>query len=146
MTTTDTIPVAIREAGPGDEGFLFRTWLEGHRVGSPAFGSRLRKDAYFALHHDKVERLLSRSQVWIACLEDAPDVIAGYIVVEQPNVIHWAFIRDGFKRLGILRLLIAASGLPSNLDGVEYSHDSADCYRFLRASFPRAWFNPYRAC
>lgn len=141
----EIIPVAIREMGPDDEGFVYRTWLEGHRVGSPAYGTRMRKDDYFALHHPKAERILARAKVWIACPEDAPNVIAGYIIAEPPKVVHWVFVRDGFKKLGLMRLLLAATGLPSNLDGVEYSHDSADLYRFLRGKFPRAWFNPYRA-
>lgn len=146
QTQPEAIPVSIRPREDGDEAFLYRTWLEGHRVGSPAFGVRLRKTAYFTLHHPKCERLLGRSTVWIACPSDAPQVIAGYIVAE-PAVpcIHWLFVREGFKRLGLARLLIAATGLPSDLEGVEFSHDSADYYRHLRLRFPKAIFNPYRA-
>jgi hypothetical protein len=140
----EPIPVAIRPAEAGDEGFLYRTWLEGHRVGSPAFGLRIRKTAYFKLHHPLVERILSRSRIWIACSYSDPDVIAGYIVAEPPGVLHWVFIREGFKRMGLMRLLITAAGLPSNLEGVEFSHDSADYYRHLRSRFPKAIFNPYR--
>lgn len=145
QTQPDVIPVAIRVAGQGDEGFLYRTWLEGHRVGSPAFGLKLRKSAYFDLHHPIVERLLSRSRVWIACPVDTPDVIAGYVVAEPPSVLHWVFVREGFKRLGLMRLLLAAAGFPSNLEGVEFSHESADYYRHLRSRFPQAFFNPYRS-
>lgn len=41
----------------------------------------------------------------MAVLEDAPDVIVGYSVLES-EILHWIFIKPVFRKLGIFKDLV----------------------------------------
>lgn len=40
----------------------------------------------------------------MACLEDEPDVVLGYVVA-SPGVVHWIFVKKAWRELGIARKL-----------------------------------------
>ena len=136
----------IRTALPADRSFILATWLNGHRHGS-AFASRLTNETYFPNHHAVVEAILGApdTKVFVACHPEDQDVIFGYLVTEGGSAIHWAHVKREFRRAGLLRSLIAASAFPSDLKGIEYSHDSRLYRQHLEARFPEAGFNPYLA-
>jgi hypothetical protein len=135
----------IREGRLDDRGFVLSTWLKGYRYGS-SFGRRIRNGIFFRNHHALAEEALSRSVVLVATLEDDPNVIVGYVVVEpgEPSTIHWLHVKEPFRRNCVAVTLLGATGLPPDLKGVEYSHASDDAFGFLQRRFPEATYNPYR--
>jgi hypothetical protein len=74
--------------------------------------------------------------VRVACLPDAPDVILGYLVREG-HIVHWAYVKKPFRRLGILRAL--AAGVPPDF---LYTHRTIDAEPIVRR-FPQSSYDPY---
>ncbi len=48
------------------------------------------------------------TQVLVACLKDDPNVILAYLVYE-PDVIHYAYTKGAFRRLGLAKALVQDS-------------------------------------
>lgn len=140
--------IAIRPWNPDtDLPFLLSTWLRSYKHNSQ-FASRIRNHVFFKWHHDLLERALSRptTRVLVATLPDAQDVIVGYFVHEAQDVpvAHWVYVKADFRKFGVAKALIAASALPPNLKGVEFTHASHDWFDFLERRFPEAVYCPYR--
>lgn len=103
--------IGIREFAPGDEAFVYETWLKGAKRACYDF-KRVRDSVYYPRQHDVVERALNRSRVLVAHPAGDPDTILGYVVAEPtrtPAVIHWCFVRLVWRRFGIASRLIEAA-------------------------------------
>lgn len=152
----------IRPAEPDDVGLVVDTWLEGYRRGSP-WARRLTNDVFFAHHGPVVAALLGRSSVLCACDPGDRRVVYGYAVFEPSTpegpAIHWVYVKKIMRRLGIGRRLLAATGLPPDLAGVNVTHPTYAWFATRRLDssgdvavpgrsgleehFPRAVHNPY---
>lgn len=53
---------------------------------------------------------MNRSSASIACSPEDPDVIVGYLVYE-PKTIHYVYVKEAFRKLGICRRLLVEAGL-----------------------------------
>lgn len=120
MTLAAPVPqpaIRIRPRLADDTALISATWkqsfwresLWGHAVRWPVFNAGFSK---------VVERLLARSTVLVACDPGSDDDILGYLVFE-PGALVWAFVKPAFRRAGIFTALLAATGLPKDLLGIE---------------------------
>jgi hypothetical protein len=139
--------VLIREATAEDLPFIFGTWLN-HFHGNSYFAKRIRNGVYFRYHHLLAERILSRptTRVLLATLSDDPLVILGYLVVEQnakEHVVHFAFVKKPWQRMGLARDLVSEAGVPSDLAGVSYTHPTYQWWQELEPKYPQSIYNPY---
>lgn len=141
----------IRDIREGDLPFVFQTWLKSFKTDSH-FAHRIRDTVYFPNHHLIVEILLERATTLVACLEDDEDVILGYLTFERDlrgmPVLHYAFVKEAWRRNGVARSLYAASGLPADLESVHLSHANRFWFSTrdrpgLEDQFPGAIYNPY---
>jgi hypothetical protein len=120
--TTSGAP-RIRQAVPGDVAFLSSTWKQQYKFES-VWANRIRWSVFANGHDRVVQRLLSRSSALIACDPETEDEIFGYLVYEsQPDkLLHFAYTKPAFRHAGIFRSLLAETGFPPDLAGVEVTH------------------------
>lgn len=73
---------------------------------------------FFNYHHRLIERILDRAACIMARSEG---VIVGYIVFE-PGIVHYVYIKQAFRTLGIATSLFKSSGL--DIDTCCYTHST----------------------
>jgi hypothetical protein len=85
---------------------------------------------YILLQNDCVIR--------IAALPDNVDVILGYLVY-QPGILHYVFVKEGFRKLGIAKDLVIQSDLK---DDCKCTHKTEWVYKILR-KYPDITYDPF---
>lgn len=139
--------VMHRQGQEGDINFIYATWLQALYYGNgwsrnvePVAGapvdiySSMDRDVFFKNYNNIIQKILIKPSVSvnIACLIEDPDVILGYSVTE-PEVLHFVFVKDVWRRMGIARDLIPA-------DTKTVTHLT----RIGRGLKPKEWgFNPF---
>lgn len=99
--------VRLRKARAGDVGFITSSWLKSLRDSTTYWGVENRD--YYTHHHNVLARLLARCAVFVAVLDDDPDHIVGFIcyeVYQGAIVIHYVYIKFGFRKLGIADMVV----------------------------------------
>lgn len=143
-----TLPGLITRPGTSaDYPCVLSSWLKGYRYGS-SYGRAQRNGVFFPDHQAIALDILARptAQLLVACLEDMPTTIAGFLVHERstPPVLHWVYVKDSLRRHGVASMLLRAAALPHDLAGVELSHASDDWYGFLKQARPLAVYRHSR--
>lgn len=102
----------IRSIKEADVAFIFSTWLRGLYYGNSWF-KEIPKDIFMESYHRVVEQILARPDVQgrVCCLKEDQDTILGYAVLEpKRSAIHWLYVKDAWRRFGIAKALVPASG------------------------------------
>ena len=99
--------IKIRDAHPEDINFIYATWLRSYRRDSDV-GRQARNLVYYKEYNKVIDHLLTSSTIKVACLDDDEVVILGYAVFDRDN-IHYVFVKEAFRRLGIAKRLIESS-------------------------------------
>lgn len=117
------------------------SWVNSYR--NAAF-SRENTDAiYFKYHRHLALQLLASSQVLVACSEEDPDIVYGWICVEpDQETLHYIYVKHPFRRQGIAKSLLKASGFGPTGELV-FSHRTRSSDRRLQRY--RKVYNLYRA-
>lgn len=100
-----TSPFVVREMQPGDEGYVYETWLSDLREADSSF---LPNDLWFPAHREVLRRVLEAPGTSSVVLADAvdPSIIYGYLV-RDPNFLHWIHIRRGkWRQKGLAKSLL----------------------------------------
>lgn len=109
---------AIRPMDAGDEGFVYRAWLEGFwpHSGAPLVMS---KSEWLPRFHDVIKMLLRRADggCIIAHVEGQPASLIGF-AASGHGCLHWCYIKQAFRGLGIATEMIRRL----NLDDKVCSH------------------------
>lgn len=103
------LPIVFRPANVNDVPFLFKTWLiDYHKVHPFNF---IPTDIYKPVQTNIIQQLIQKTPVIICCLDDDPNQIVGYLVAqpygESSILIHWAHIKAIYRRMGILKEMLA---------------------------------------
>lgn len=65
---------------------------------------------YYYQHHKVLEEVIPRSIVLVACADDNPDQILGWICAETVNgpalVIHYVYVKYAMRKWGIAKQLV----------------------------------------
>lgn len=99
-----TKKLTIRQAGYGDESFIYSTWLRGLYYGNDWF-RKIDKKSFFEKYRQVVAHLLSKSNITVACLSEDPEVIVGYCV-HSGTVLHWVYVKRSWRNMGVGQALI----------------------------------------
>lgn len=103
--------ITIRPGNADDKNFIYATWLR-----SLYYGSQMRKieqGAFFKAYPAVLDLLLKKpATVLVACLNEDPNVILGYAILE-PEVLHWVYVKEAWRKQGIAKSLIGSSVLNS---------------------------------
>jgi len=135
----------IRAKEPDDEDLIYSSWLKSFKSESIQ-GKRTYSHVFFGQQHDVIENLLRRGTTLIACWEKDPMVIAGYLNYEKKDdqlYLHYAFTKHKFRRMGVLRALLAAAGFKRG-DRPYFSHWTESMDDLIR-HYPEWIYNAYSA-
>lgn len=124
----------------GDYPFVKATWLRNYREQSE-FARPIRKHVYFDMHGKVVDAILARAKTLIAYHPDEPEVVLGFIVHEdRPGpVVHYAYVIEKARRMGIGRDLYQTAGLPESSSFTHRTRDAAS----ISARHTELTYNPY---
>lgn len=104
--------IRFRDANQADVAFIFNSWLKSNR--SSVLCQGVSNPVYFAQHHILVEGLVKTCKVLVAVNADDASQIFGYIVhdtVEGMPVIHYAYVKQPYRKLGLGQLLLEQAGI-----------------------------------
>lgn len=135
--------VDIRPMVENDRAFLANSWLQNFKRESD-WSRHLDVEMYFRSHRHLVHKLLATSDVWVACDPEDPTLILGFIVgYDSPEaaVIHYLYVREKFRRVGIGRQLFATL-TRGQAKPVVGTHWTASSRSIARETHP-AVYNPY---
>ena len=99
--------INIRELKESDVNFILATWCRS--AYSNATGYREKQSIF----HKGLERVIKRRYeqgdllVYIACDSDDPDFILGFAVFGYVYSLHYVYVKEAFKRLGVAKALLS---------------------------------------
>lgn len=105
--STTTLPIDIIRATQNDVHLIRDSWLKSYR--SSVWVSGIPSEIYYPVHGNKVDALLSQSQVLIARYQKDPDQVYGWIAGRQyleHLIVHYCYVKSTFRKLGIGRQLL----------------------------------------
>lgn len=112
------IPHCIRAPEGDDASFLLHSWLSSYldwlqpsSLGMHPEYDRLAKAAYFAEYKPRFVALLKASRVVVACAEDDPWQILGWLASEG-STLHYCYVKRPFRRQGLACALWNEAGRP----------------------------------
>ncbi len=119
-----TLPILYRPAVEEDKAFIFNSWLKSFRKGT--FSANVDNSVYYANHHKLIERILLKSKTIICCNSQDPSIIYGYVVyqeVESQFVLHFVYVKNIYRKLGLASKLLAETKHDFNILGC-YTHQT----------------------
>jgi len=132
----------LRSYSPiSDKSFIYSSWLKTYKKAS-YFAKRIRNDVFFKEHHKIIDYLFSKPTiaVLIACPKGDPDTITGYLVYEPNKVVHFIYIKDAYRSMGIARVLFEKALIdPSH---ITFSHWTNAVDEFIK-KYPEIIYDPY---
>lgn len=106
------IPVRIRAFCETDTNFVLNSWLRHNRTAEPY--AQMQSDIYYYNHQLLIGSIARNAAIWLACAEDNPDEIWGYICAEpgpeHSLVVHYIYIKQRWRKFGFAKQLLAAAG------------------------------------
>jgi hypothetical protein len=132
--------IKIRELNPNDIALVYSTWLRSYKFSSQ-FARNISKDVFFENHHKIITHILTLpdTRVSIACLEEDENVIIGWFCYQHlSNIAQYMFVKRGFRRMGVGRMLFDHSGL----ENPQFTHWTFDFSHVLQKN-PQFIYNPY---
>lgn len=121
----------IRQATGKDLSFIYDTWLNSFRYDSP-LGKSCRNSVFFNEYKLVIDRVLSEAETLVAHTPENENLILAYLTFQPPFIVHYAFCKDAFRRLGITKALFKEA-FKSETAKVEYTHRTGFVSEFLRA-------------
>ncbi len=104
----EQLPIAIRPALADDFPYILKTWsIDYHKV-YPI--NNIPNSIYVPAQTAIIKKLVQRSECIIACIDDEPTTIVGYLIYQPVNdlniVVHWGQTKGIFRRMGVLKTLL----------------------------------------
>ncbi len=99
--------IRLRKANQEDVGFIFNSWLKSFKFS--LFAKNVTNTIYYAEHHKIIERLLKQNETIIACNDDDPSQIYGFINggrVDGIFCLNYVYVKQSFRNLGIGKTLL----------------------------------------
>ena len=86
--------VLIRFLTEGDEAFIYSTYLR-NRYFDKNNKTTLKRSTWSSLQHKRLEGILGKDLVLIACLESDPDIIVGYAFMDGSE--PWSYVKKDWR-------------------------------------------------
>lgn len=139
--------IEIVHAIPSHEAFVYASWINNFATNSWLAGA-IKRRQFFKMHHAVIERILKRPTTvcLVATMKEDQDVAFGFLVAERAQeeapTVHFCFVKEDFRKMGIGRLLVQA--LDWDLNKCFYTHSVNDI-NWCLSKFPGLKFYPYLA-
>jgi ribosomal protein S18 acetylase RimI-like enzyme len=135
------IPVRIRPVSQVDVPFIFNSWLKSFR--GAFFAKDIHPKTYYGEHHKIVASLLQTCTTYVACDDNDPTNIYGFVCGEYMDgafVLHYIYVKHTFRNFGIATKLIqkfpiAAPGISFYTHHNAVSQKIAIAYNFLYSPY-----------
>ena len=128
------MPIRLRIANPEDVNFIFSSWLRNYRASEMT--RPMSNEVFYAEQHRLIEALILKSKVVIACNNNDPSQMYGWICAGETDgifTLHYIYVKHAFRRMGIAKMLIEACG-----------HTGASAGIYTHHTFPMTlWANRY---
>lgn len=108
------VVTAVERPGhAADVPYVFHSWLKGARDA----WREMRSDDYFALQHQRIERLLAAARLVILHPDGTPDVIAAWSLLDGAGdaVAHYVHVRGEYRRMGFATRLLAGRSIATHM-------------------------------
>ncbi len=123
MTKITQVPLVFRRLEAEDLNFIYPHWLNSYRT---APFSQLMPAKYFKLEHKKIiTSLLTKAKTIVAVDPGDLNLIYGFMTHETTDgypVIHYLYVKEAFRGLGIAKALLSEIGIHSRHNQVFTSH------------------------
>ena len=138
------INIVLRDCIPlADNDFIYDSWIKSYS--NSGFSRGIPTSLYVVGQRSRIDKILGSppTKVTIATNPEEPSVIYGYSVITGENILHYLYVKNAFRKLGIGTQLI------NRLFGsqVLYTHKSADIWaeRILKEdpTFNEWMYDPY---
>lgn len=103
------LPVRLRQANDEDIPFIFNSWLKSYR--SSTFARNISSTVYFTEHHKVIKKIIESNHVIIACNDDNPGQIYGWICAGKTDgifTLHYIYVKQPFRNFGMGKQLLNA--------------------------------------
>lgn len=100
-------PVTTRAMKESDIPFIYSSYLKSYRNAPGA--NHMVNDVYYPEYKARMEKMLSSSNVLVACSSEDPDQILGYVIYDsafQWTIIHYLYIKFPFRQMKLASGLI----------------------------------------
>lgn len=87
-----------------DQAMIYATWRNGRYYGMKDKNRGDSVAIFKELTHE-ITNAMSKAQVRIACLEDDPTIIVGYVVFHG-NHLDWVYVKEDYRKQGVASLLV----------------------------------------
>ncbi len=88
-----------------DEAFIYATWRNSKFYGTPDLKKAKNPKEVFRQLTSDIRGTLKYAEVQIACLEEDPKTIIGYVVFTETH-LDWIYVKDTFRKAGIATMLM----------------------------------------
>jgi hypothetical protein len=94
----------LRKPMPDDLNFIYSSWLKHYRKNENKISTQVYYDKYKKI----LTSILERSFVIVACNQEKPSQVYGYIVYEptDPVVVHYIYIKSVYRQFRIASTMI----------------------------------------
>lgn len=116
------LPIRLRTANPEDVSFIFNSWLKSYRTSEMC--KPMTNEVYFAEQHRLIENLVTSCKVIIACNEQDPKHLYGWICAGDTDgifTLHYIYIKQAFRKMGLAKMLLEICGHDGSTMGI-YTH------------------------
>jgi len=135
------IDIVVRDGRPDEEALVYKSWVGTYS--SSLFARGISRGLFEERHTKLVRDILKRGGVIrVAHAAEEPDAILGWAVIERPNVLHYVYVKEPFRRLGIARRLVAE--VPARFRFTHY-HQNADQFVNKFRGDKGGMYDPYLA-
>lgn len=108
----DLVTFVERDGNASDVSFVFHSWLKGSRTSWP----EMRSEDYFALQHQRIERLLAGTRLVVLHPEGTPAVIASWALLDTgPDVAHYVHTKGEYRGKGCAVRLLAGRTIATHM-------------------------------
>ena len=100
-------PIRLRKANQEDVGFIINSWLKSFKYST--WCRNVTNTIYFAEHHKIIERLLKNFDTVIACNDNDPSQIYGFInagSVDGIFCLNYIYVKQAFRNLSVGKALL----------------------------------------
>jgi len=104
---TKKLPIRLRPACKDDIPLIFNSWLKSYR--NSLFARFIDNTIFFTEHHKIIEKLLASNDVIVACNQEDPSQVYGYICAGKVDgffVLHYIYVKHTYRNMGIGRELL----------------------------------------
>ncbi len=132
------LPYSVRPMTEFDYDFILDSWLKNFRK-SPG-SMTWETQSFYEFHRPRVRKLLLNSTTLVAHPSEDQEHLLGYVTY-APGVLHYCYVKDTFRRMGVARELFRHAELGKDCEFTHWTEYMTGILNFNKTLKFR--YNPY---